>query len=127
MSERKVLSMKPLEVVGYLKSNQKVMLIDVRDSDFGEGGYIKNAVNIQSFLFNIAVVNDILKQAQDDGVSFIVFYCQFGQQRSVKCANTVNQVLSKMSPTPLIQIAYIEGGFNLFRSTFHDTEYVLTK
>lgn len=124
MGERAILSLKPQALVGYMDSNMKVMIIDVRDIDYGSGGIIKSSIHVNQMFFNEAVINDLIKQAEEQDDSFIVLYCQYGQQRSVKCAKTVNDVLCKKDSIPLIQICYLEGGFNAFSSAFHDTQYI---
>ena len=124
MSEREVLSLKPQALVGYIESNLKLMIIDVRDIDYGEGGVIQSSINVNPMFFNEAIVNDLLKKAEEQGDSFIVLYCQYGQQRSVKCAKTMNNVLCNKDSPPLIQICYLEGGFKAFLSAYHDTKYV---
>lgn len=124
MGERALISLKPQALVGYMESNLKLMIIDVRDADYGEGGIIKSATNINSMFFNAAIINDLLKKAKEQDISFIVLYCQYGQQRSVKCAKTMNNVLNDMESPPLLQICYLEGGFNAFLSSFKDTQYI---
>lgn len=126
MGERAVLAIKPQALVGYMESNAKLMIIDVRDVDYGEGGIIKSSINVNSMFFNEAIIKDLIKQAEEKDVSFMVLYCQYGQQRSVKCAKTVNDVLCKMDSIPLIQICYLEGGFKAFLSAFRNTQYIET-
>ncbi|OHS94133.1 rhodanese domain phosphatase [Tritrichomonas foetus] len=101
------------------------MLIDVRDVDYGEGGIIKGAINIQSMFFNEAIITDLINKAKEQDISYMILYCQFGQQRSVKFAKTVNNVLCQMNPIPLIQIGYVEGGFKAFYAAYHNSEYVV--
>ena len=120
---RVLVTLKPQELVDMLKKNKKLLIIDVRDRDYGEEGIIKGSINIQSMFFNAAVVDDVIKQAIEMDAVYIITYCSLGQQRSVKVAKTFINVISQMENPPLIQIAYLEGGFRNFLKSFKNSEF----
>jgi len=118
MSEERVVTLiSPKKLADYVTSNEKVLVIDVRDSDYNDGGHIKGSRNIPSFLFNASTVKDILDLSLEDKYETILFYCAYGQQRSVKCANTMNSYINRLDNKPLIQISFLEGGFMSFQRT----------
>ena len=125
MGEREVLEMSPQNVVGREECNDKILKVDVRDDDFGEGGIIKGAIHLPLMFINIETATELIKRAEEEKCSTILFYCKLGQQRSVKAAKTVNMVMSKQNPMPLIQIAYLKGGFNAFLKYYHGTDHVV--
>ena len=127
MSEREVIEVTPRNLVGRQGSNEKILVIDVRDSDYGEGGIIRGSINLPMMLINLPTATDLINRAKDEKYALIIFYCKYGQQRSVKAAKTVNMVLCKMNPIPLIQIGFLKGGFDAFLKVYQGTEHVVSK
>ena len=127
MSEREVIEVTPRNLVGRQESNEKVLIVDVRDSDYGEGGVIQGSMNLPMMLINLATATDLINRAKDENYASIIFYCKYGQQRSVKAAKTVNMVLCKMDPIPLVQIGFLKGGFDAFLKVYQGTEHVVSK
>ena len=116
----------PRSLIEMLTHGISVSMIDVRSTDYDEGGHIKGSQNIPSMLFNLEVVKDIINTSVENKVDTIVFYCKYGQVRSVDCAKTVNRVISEMDPKPQLTVSYLEGGFNSFYDQYHDSEYVIS-
>ena len=125
MSERCVTTVTPAQIVGSFGTNCQMMIVDCRDADYNDGGHIKTAINIPS---SRLVGNNIKKLVNDcakDGISTLVFYCQYGQQRSVKAANAANRYINELEVKPLVQISYLKGGFQDFLRKYAGTENVV--
>lgn len=124
MSERAFTTVTAASIVSTFGTNCKMMIVDCRDADYNDGGHIKTAINIPS---SKLVGNNIEKLVNDcakDGVSNLIFYCQYGQQRSVKAANAANRYINELENKPLLQISYLQGGFQEFYRKYHGTENV---
>lgn len=108
-----------------ISSSAKYSLIDVRDLDFGYGGYIKTAKHIDSHLFSPDVAQKILKDGISQRVKDIICYCSFGRARSVQCANLIYEIASSMTPQPEIDIYYLKGGFKMFKAWYSDSPLII--
>lgn len=127
MSEaREVLEISPKNLISFQTGNVKTRIIDVRDDDFGSaGGFVKGAEHIPSMMLMI-YSNDILQETIQGGYARLVFYCQYGEVRSVKAAKHMNMIISKMADPPLLQVGFLKGGFKAFYREFNGTEHVAT-
>lgn len=127
MSLRNLEPTSPASLIGMITHNIPVSIIDVRSSDYNEGGHIKGSENIPSMFFNAEVVKDIIDTSIKNKINSIIFYCKFGQVRSVNCAKTVNETISSMTPPPMITVSYLDGGFDGFLRKYRGTEYIITE
>jgi len=96
------------------------LLVDVRDdSDRVAGGSIAGSARVphQVFLRHIGEwANEARKHAT------VVLYCQYGQSRSVRCAEELGALLAQGSRDPRepqgetvsTEVYYLEGGFSTF-------------
>ena len=115
----------PASLVGTYGTNVKMAIVDCRDNDYNNGGHIKEAINFPEYKFKGDNVAKFVDECVKDGVSWIIFYCQFGQQRSVKAANAANRYINTLENKPLLQISYLEGGFDAFTRKYHGTENIV--
>ena len=125
MGEREVTIAKPASVVSTYGKNVKMCIVDVRDNDFNNGGHIKEAINFPEYKFKGDNVKIFIDDCVKDGIDWVIFYCQYGQQRSVKAANAANRYINSLTDKPLIQISYLEGGFEAFTRKYQNTEYIV--
>lgn len=125
MGERQVTTITPASLVGTYGTNVKMCIVDCRDSDYNDGGHIKDSINIPEYKFKGNNVEKLINQCVADGASWLIFYCAYGQQRSVKAANSANRYINELETKPLLQISYLEGGFNAFCRKYNGTEYVV--
>lgn len=125
MAERTVTAAKAANVVATFGSNVKMLIVDVRDTDYNKDGHIKDAINIpQMYLQFDEKIEELFKVCKENGATWLIFYCQYGQVRSVKAANAANRYINTLKEPPLLQISYLDGGFDEFKRKYSNTEYV---
>lgn len=108
-----------------ISSNAKYSLIDVRDQDFGAGGFIKSAIHIDSHLFTSEIAEKLIRDGLLNKVTDIICYCSFGRARSVQCAQLLNEIALDMVPIPQIDISYLKGGFKMFKAWYSETPLII--
>jgi rhodanese-related sulfurtransferase len=112
------------QLYSLLKRGVRPFLIDVRDSDFGEGGIIKGAVHVPSYNL-LPQIPSIITRCLESQINDIICYCALGKARSVQCASEISLILRSLKPTPLITARYLTGGFRMFRGWYNDTEFIV--
>lgn len=92
-------------------SNNQLKLVDVRDVDF-KGGHIKGAVNITIDNFESEIfLNDFLEECKEENINNIVYYCQYGQVRSVKAYDRTKKYIDDNKCNIGANIYVLQGGF----------------
>ncbi|KAH0792620.1 putative Dual specificity phosphatase Cdc25 [Histomonas meleagridis] len=123
--EQKPLGVVTAEELVSLIDTGKAMIIDSRDSDYGEGGVIKNSVHIPYFGLNFQGCKGIMERVEELGVDNVVTYCKYGQQRSVKMARRLVDFFAQYKPDSTTKISYLQYGLEGFLDKYQDTGYVI--
>ena len=115
------------ELANLLKKPLQLVLIDVRDQDFGYNGLIKYAVNIPSFDFDAKRAKEIIEACCKKSINDIVCYCSYGRARSVQCAAALESARSQWHADATFGIGYLEGGFVRFRASYYNSGLIVSK
>ena len=99
-----------------LRSNAKMIVYDVRDSDYGEFGVIKKSINLPYFAINEGTIESVVERAKKENLDNLVCCCKFGKARSVIVASKIAEEMSKQNPIPKTEVSYLEGGIGTFVS-----------
>ena len=115
------------ELLAILKKAGKMMLLDVRDIDYGEGGVIRGSVNVPSCEFDVDKARRVVRESEKMKVEDIVCYCSYGRARSVQCAGLVRDAVDAQFPAWRVAVGYLAGGFVRFRAWHPDSEYIIPR
>ena len=108
--------MPPKALANLLRNNAKVIIYDVRDSDYDEFGRIKKSTNLPYFAINDGTIESLVEKAKKENLDNLVCCCKFGKARSVIVASKIAQEMSKHEPIPKTEVSFLEGGIRSFAS-----------
>ena len=105
------------ELVKQKEANNGILkLVDVRDIDF-RGGHIKGAINITIDNFESETfLSDFLEECKEEKIQNIVYYCQYGEVRSVKAYNRTKKYINDNKCNIGVNVYYLQGGFEYYSS-----------
>ena len=88
------------------------VVVDVRDGDFGEGGFVKGAVNVPSDTFRERM-GAVLEEHGDKET--IVVHCMMSQMRGPTCATMLVQAMNAAEGKSFrANVVVMTGGFRQF-------------
>ncbi|EFN57375.1 hypothetical protein CHLNCDRAFT_142765 [Chlorella variabilis] len=102
----------------------KVLVIDVRDSDFA-GGHIRGAVNIAAETFcDDNRVDELVALCQ--GMDTVVLHCFLSQQRGPFCAQRLAERMEEAGGAHP-EVCVMAGGWRRFRRELKEDDYDLVE
>lgn len=123
MSERGVSYVSASELAALIGSGS-VLVVDARDSDYGEGGIISGAQHTAYYGITAAACQALLDAAAQRGAARIVTYCAYGQVRSVKLARVLTSYAESTGQLSRVAISVLARGFDGFRAAYGGTALV---
>ena len=124
MAAKVVHKIQPNFLASLLKFGRKLLIYDVRDSDYGELGIIKNSINLPYFTINESVIESIIDKSIKEQIEFLVCYCKYGRARSVMAATKIAEKMSNFDSIPKTEVGYLIGGIGSFMSFPENLQYV---
>jgi len=91
------------------------VVVDVRDGDFGEGGFVRGAVNVPSDTFRERI-GAVLEE--HGGKETIVVHCMMSQMRGPTCATMLVQAMNAAEVPWRANVVVMTGGFRQFRYSY---------
>ena len=124
--------LQPAELQALLRDENgldaKVAVIDVRDSDYDEGGHIPGARNVPSDSWlDVASVDKILCEYLDSSspVQMLVFHCMKSQIRGPTCARMASEYFSGTTSKKVPRVCVLYGGFCTWKRIYGGTDNVV--
>ncbi|PSC71887.1 Rhodanese [Micractinium conductrix] len=122
-----VTKVSPVQVKALLRGEErgKVLVVDVRDSDFS-GGHIKGAINVvASQFYDDATVEKFIARFCRD-VETVVFHCYLSQQRGPFCAQRLAERLEAQGCSQP-EVCVMAGGWKRFRRELEEADLALVE
>lgn len=111
----------PSGLLHLLRDPSKLRIFDVRDSDYGEYGIIKNSINLPYALVP-QYISEEVEKALADKIKDIVTYCRYGRARSVITANKFAEEIISQDPHADIKVHFLKDGIRsiLLNKDYYD-------
>lgn len=114
----------PESLINLMQKKAKVGVVDVRDSDFGEYGVIKNAIHFPYYNLNDSTAEDLLNSTlKNNKYDKLVCYCKFGKARSVMASNKIAEIAANMKLDEN-KVTFLKGGICTFITTEGSQEFL---
>ena len=112
------------QLASLIRSNAKMLIYDVRDTDYGDLAVIKNSINVPYFKLNDQLIEHIVDKSIREKIEHLICYCKFGRARSVMAATKIADEMSRRIPIPNTDVGFLVGGIGSFVSNPQNLDLV---